>query len=140
MAIKKVDLKAEYKYVCLIDDAIDMEKSKLDEYKKDHDIKHLIFHPEKHPTYFILKNVSAPQYTALLGKHMKFDFQSQNMVTKEESNMFSMTYELFSIGCKHVEENGQRVSIQVEQYQADVLQEVGSVIMDLSKLSDAEKK
>jgi len=140
MSVNRLDLKSEHKYVSLKDDAIDEEKSKLDEYKKDYDIKHLVYVPNKHPTFFILRNVSAPQYTALLSEHLKYDFNKNHMVTKEDSNMFGMSYELFSISCKQIEENGKRESITAEEFSGDVLQEVGAVIMDLSKLGETEKK
>lgn len=140
MAIKKIDPKAEFKYVSLEDSAIDPEKSDLEQYQKDYNIKHLVFKEGEHPDYFILKNLPAVKYTGLISSYMKFDIQSQGMVMREEANLLNMAFETFSMGCKELENNGQRQSITHEELPMSVVKEISTVITNRAQMTEEEKK
>jgi hypothetical protein len=45
----------EFRTVCSSDPAIDLHKSNLDRYVVTRDLAHLVFHPGKHPVYYVLK-------------------------------------------------------------------------------------
>lgn len=140
MAIKKIDLKAEHKYVSLADDAIDAKKSDLKAYEADRDLKHLSYKEGVNPTYFILKNLSSRQYAALLSKYMEFDFNSNDLRNKKDANALDMVFEIFDLACKEVEEDGKRSPINSDQLEMNVLQEVSNAVMASAQMSVTEKK
>jgi len=140
MAINKIDPKAEHKYVVLADPAIDAEKSNLDEYKKDHDIKHLVFKEGEFPTYFILKNILGADHADLIARYMKVDINTSTMAMREDSNILKMGYETFDLACKEIEENGKREKINHKNFDGGIIDEVSTVINNRSQLGRQEKK
>jgi hypothetical protein len=140
MAIKKIDINAEHKYVSLADDAIDREKSNLEEYAKDFNIKHLVFDPTKQPTFFILKNLSADQYSKLISTFMRFDFKTGGLVGKEDGDIMAMSFSAFEMGCKELEDGGKRSPANFKELPMSVVQEVSNAVMGLAQLNESEKK
>ena len=145
MGVQRIDPKSEFKYVSIYDEAIDKEKSNLEEYQKNFDKKHLVLKEDIYPDYFLLKNLSARDYSNLISKYMKIDIITQQVTQKDDSNILEMGYETFNMACKEIESTNEKGESTKERVNADqfpkhIVEEVSKVIMDRANLGAEEKK
>ncbi len=138
--IKKIDRNHVHRYVCLADDAIDKEKSDLVKYSETFDIKHLVFHADKKPSFFLLKNLTSDQYSRMISDFMRFDLNTSTLVAKENGDIMGMSFKAFEMGCAGLEEDGKVSPIEYKDLSMGIVQEVSNTIMALAQLTEIEKK
>lgn len=139
MAIKKIDMKAEFKYISIEDSAIDQELSDLKKYEETCDISHLQLKEGEEPTYFILKNIPRRQFAMLITSNVSIDAKGE-MVAKSEVAGLDMLFDVFKAGCVEIEEKGKREKIDPELLELTVVKEVSEAISKLATLQPHEKK
>lgn len=167
MAIRRIDPKATFKVVSpTYDEAIDSENSPsiIDEEMKKNQEKLIAEKPEladqfkdpgkklkymdtldladlkivegKTPTYFVIKNLLVQRKTELMAKHVLVDTSGKN---SQMSNMMLLFIELFKECCTHIEDGGQLIKVSVDEFPAEIVQEIGSIIFNRSA-ADAKTK
>ena len=146
MAIRRLDPNSRKKVVSVMDEAVDIEASNMNQYATTLDLKHIKFVEGKHPTYFIVKSIDPISETEIQEVHHKFIPPS---VTKEGEKIGAkvtierhkeMALKYFKFCVMEVEENGKVLPIKFDEFSADVLQEIGSYAMLYCRLGDQLKK
>ena len=137
-----------------MDEAIDKEKSDINEYASSYDTKHLVFKEGETPTYFIVNNVGSTELVEIQQDHFKTELPQMvaGMTAAAMKNMKvkvvqvktgEMLVKYFKAGCKKYKDGTTEVEIDDEVLDTIppmVIQEIGSYIMGRSILTESKKK
>ena len=151
MSIAKIDPKQTIKIVSVLDDAIDTEKSNMENYEENYDLKDLKFLEGQFPTYFIIKNILSTSQVIIQQDHLKVELPdikpgqrlSKDDVKKvkvKQVDQGQMLIKYFKEGCQKYEEEGKQFDCDPDLFSSQIIQEIGSFIMLRSSLGDKRKK
>lgn len=138
--IKRLDRKTVFKFVSLMDSAIDSEKSDVEKYVKTLDLKHIKFKDGETPTFFLATNILAEQRAEILDKHYVIEHTQGEKAKTKITNHNSMMIEYFNVSVKNIEEGGQIKPADKEEFTGETKIEVGAYVSRLSSLGEEEKK
>lgn len=154
MAIKKINIKKQIRFISVTDDAIDREKSDLDSYQNHYDEfavnKYIVFKDGMQPTWFTRGILSSTQRSAIQDKHQKYELRGETKYVYVNSGAMAEDY--FRYVIKNIEDPDivfetekiggvDVVHHNIVKVMSDrLLQEVAVLVLRDNQLSEEEKK
>lgn len=146
MAIRRIDPNFRKKVVSAMDEAIDVENSDMKSYAQTLDEKHIKFHKDQKPTYFLVKPIDPMSELEITEVHQKItppgiDKDGKpTRISIHFDRQSEMSLKYFKACVTEVEEDGKIIPVKFEEFPMAVLQEIGSYAMLYAKLGDQQKK
>ena len=149
MAIKRLDPKATFDYVCVYDEAIQHETSeeleasgavqaRFQDYLESFDINKLKFVEGKSPTLFRIRGLLSSEKAVIEEKYQEIDVVNKRIKYKNRQQMALDMFNLACIGI--VNEDGTVEKVSADEVEYKVAQDVGAAIGLLGILSKNLKK
>ena len=154
MAIRFLQPLDVLKIVSVTDDAIDREKSNLNLYQENYELKDLVFKEGEKPTFFLISNLKSTDLVTIQSDHYIAEMPKITPgMTKEQMagmkvkvtpvRQGEMLVKYFKSGVQKLIDNDKEIELTddlVDTIPPNIIQEIGALVMSRSILTDTKKK
>lgn len=129
-----------------MDEAVDIEKSKMTLYAQSLDMKHIVLKEGLKPTYFLIRNIDPISELKINDAHQRITppgMDKDNKPTKARIdfiNQGEMSLKYFEHCVKSIEDDGTIIPVDPAEFSLTIIQEIGSYAMLYAKVGDNLKK